>query len=1856
MARSETFFKRLTQLFRSGPSIRRRVKGHDYRSYYDTKLIQGNYGYQAPAPFGFGRENSPFSVLGSYGILDRMARYAEFAEMEYCLHADTKIAVPGGYKTIKELADEYGLDKEFIVYSYDHSKKKVIPAIGRQARQTRFDHAYKIKFNSGKEIIGTNNHRLMKRDGTYCEIADLKPGDAMMPFYRRSVTSNRTEGQAGYYQTIYTMDREENPYGWTAEHKLLAKFILGRELYDNEVVHHKNFLAYDNRVENLEVMTEEAHRKLHAEILNGKKWDYSKNYEWIEKFKKQHSACMRRNNPAERADITFERILHWCDTNNFNLYKVSKAFNTDNNTIKRKLASKGFENWIEFAKAYSPGWRSESWGNKGKRNPKYRSDVTFGKICDLYDGQISKKHLAEQMNVSVPVVENRLKQNGYNSWTEFANSYENHKVVSVEYYGKIPLYDLTVDEYKNFATDSVISHNTPEIASALDIYSDETVGGDDRGKSFHIYSNNINIKRNLEELFYDVLNVEFNLRAWSRNLVKYGDFFLYNEVLPEIGVINAQPIPVNEIEREEGFDGDDPYAVRFKWLTRGNVFLENWQVTHMRILGNDLFLPYGTAVLEPARRIWRQLCHAKGTKVWVKNYGYKNIEDVLSGETVVSFDYENQKVIETNVKHCIAMGKQKVVEIHTAHRKILVTPNHGLLAYNSLKGKYEYKQAKDLIVSDGSGGWKHKFADKLVLPTKWPTSKRYHEVDIDSSYYVNKKLCRKPTFLNKNHKFKTSPKFMKLFGFMFGDGWVNYKRSSVGFALGVDEKQNIKYISLLEELYPTIGKMRVTKPSPGRGGQANINSKELVLLFEKLGFKTGFDKKRIPSWVFLLNKENKIEFLQGLFDADGSKSCSRICLSNKELIEDVRMLCQQSGVPVGKQIFLDRTNGFYEDKTFGRHKKSSSYRLYVNLKKQVKDENFLLETVTKIVDPNKEVETYDLEVEHPVHNFVAEGVVSHNTMMEDAMLVYRVVRSPERRVFYIDVANVAPNDVPSYMEAAKATLRSHSVIEKNSGRADMRYNPLAVDEDYYIPVRGTQSGTKIETLAGGQHVTATEDVQYIQSKLFAALKVPKPYLNFDENLCLLGNTKIPLLCGEIKTIEELAKEHENGFNFNNGIFNNWVYSTKINGEIVPGKIKKAWKTKEIDQYYKITLDNDEIVECTENHPFLLRNGTYKRADELSLNESLMPIYRKISSKKRGNKLDGYEMVYDNKDKIWKYTHKIVNEQTAKNNGGHQIGRCRVVHHVDFNKLNNSPNNLQEMTWYSHRKFHSRKENLDKTILRPDVVEKREKTRIKWLKSDQHKKLSAEQMRYETTTPGRPLYNWIHGDKISNKMSDIMRCNWENLEYRKLKCKQNKEILQRPEVRKKIFGKNHWAYKRTKHYNLMFLIKYCKQNEIYEHKHFKQSRKNNAPFGSRVVNRILKENNITGWRQFIKTELTNNHKIKKIEIVNLDQAIPVYDVQIENPENTHNFLLNSGVVVHNSSKATLAQEDIRFSRTISGIQKIVLSEMNKLAMIHLYAKGFDGEDLIDFELKLSNPSSVAAQQKLELWATKADVAGTLKDTALVDEKWVQKNVLELTEDDISSITKGLYEDKVKEVQLDAVVFETEPERTTTTDSFSPANYNMGGANVPKAPMPPDDNTPDSERQYDGGIVGPDTRANNPFQINYTKGSTPIKATPFLTRNRKNRIRRVGQHGRGNMANPDFAAMLNPRTNRSLKDVFDMDFLHKPAKREGVEYGEYPFVEDFIPIRSELILPNDIKSILKRLKDHLDVTLTKKSMLTEEIELDIERDEDEVILDFVVEEGLEDKPFQGTKSSLKEVMLEIDDNEDEVDLESIDVELE
>jgi len=146
----------------------------------------------------------------------------------------------------------------------------------------------------------------------------------------------------------------------------------------------------------------------------------------------------------------------------------------------------------------------------------------------------------------------------------------------------------------------------PELASALDIYGDEITTFNVYNRMLRIQCPDEEIKQILETLYYKVLNLEFNLFGWSRTMCKYGDFYLYLDIDSEMGITNAIGLPSREIERLEGQDKNNPNYIQFQWNSAGVTF-ENWQVSHFRILGNDKFAPYGTSILDPARRIWRQL-------------------------------------------------------------------------------------------------------------------------------------------------------------------------------------------------------------------------------------------------------------------------------------------------------------------------------------------------------------------------------------------------------------------------------------------------------------------------------------------------------------------------------------------------------------------------------------------------------------------------------------------------------------------------------------------------------------------------------------------------------------------------------------------------------------------------------------------------------------------------------------------------------------------------------------------------------------------------------------------------------------------------------------------------------------------------------------------------------------------------------------------------------------------------------------------------------------------------------------------------------------------------------------------------
>jgi hypothetical protein len=119
-------------------------------------------------------------------------------------------------------------------------------------------------------------------------------------------------------------------------------------------------------------------------------------------------------------------------------------------------------------------------------------------------------------------------------------------------------------------------------------------------------------------------------------------------------------------------------------------------------------------------------------------------------------------------------------------------------------------------------------------------------------------------------------------------------------------------------------------------------------------------------------------------------------------------------------------------------------------------------------------------------------------LSEDAMLVYRVTRAPERRVYKIYVGNIDEEDVPAYVDEIANRFKRTPVIDPQTGQVDLRYNTLANDQDYFIPVRDENAPNPIDTLAGAANLDQIADIQYLQRKLFTALRVPKQFLNYDE--------------------------------------------------------------------------------------------------------------------------------------------------------------------------------------------------------------------------------------------------------------------------------------------------------------------------------------------------------------------------------------------------------------------------------------------------------------------------------------------------------------------------------------------------------------------------------------------------------------------------------------------------------------------------------------------------------------------------------------------------------------------------------------
>ncbi|SFV56955.1 DNA gyrase subunit B [hydrothermal vent metagenome] len=259
----------------------------------------------------------------------------------------------------------------------------------------------------------------------------------------------------------------------------------------------------------------------------------------------------------------------------------------------------------------------------------------------------------------------------------------------------------------------------------------------------------------------------------------------------------------------------------------------------------------------------------------------------------------------------------------------------------------------------------------------------------------------------------------------------------------------------------------------------------------------------------------------------------------------------------------------------------------------------------------------------------------------------------------------------------------------------------------------------------------------------------------DVDGCLTGDTEVKLLDGTYKSMEKLEKlypSQEDKF---------WVWASDEKGNPVPAQAHSARVTKKVKKLYKITLDNGSVIKATDNHPFRLINGEYVRADNLSVGNSLMPIYYKIEK-------DGFYPNYEllKIGKKWIPTHKYVNswkESKLSKNTEY------ITHHIDHDRTNNTPENLTFMTRSEHSKLHGKDTHL---INEYNGSEKQSKD----LKENWEKGI------YDDRESHFLKYN--KSKEHSKVVSDKNRENWKDAEYRESMIEKKKAHMSQPEVAKK----------------------------------------------------------------------------------------------------------------------------------------------------------------------------------------------------------------------------------------------------------------------------------------------------------------------------------------------------------------------------------------------------------------------------------------------------------------------------------------
>jgi len=501
----------------------------------------------------------------------------------------------------------------------------------------------------------------------------------------------------------------------------------------------------------------------------------------------------------------------------------------------------------------------------------------------------------------------------------------------------------------------------------------------------------------------------------------------------------------------------------------------------------------------------------------------------------------------------------------------------------------------------------------------------------------------------------------------------------------------------------------------------------------------------------------------------------------------------------------------------------------------------------------------------------------------------------------VDEKKVIPAEVSEEMKKAYLDYAMSVIVSRAIPAIEDGLKPVQRRILYSMYLMGLKPGTQTKKSArvvgdviGKFHPHGDVAVYETMVRMAQDFSLRYPLVYGQGNFgCFSGDTKVKLTDGRDLSFLDLIEEDKKGKK-------NFTFTVGEDNLIKIAEIKNPRLTRENTEIMKVFLDNGEEIKCTLNHKFMLKTGEYKEAQNLKPGDSLMPSYFKISTKLDNIKTAGYSMIFQPKLDKWEFVH-ILSDNWNLENGIYPKSAGKVRHHINFNKLDNNPNNLKRMQWGEHWKTHfefmSQKHKTDM-----NYKKKLEEGRKRFWNDEKNRE------KYSQRLTERNLENWKKKEYRKNMKIILSEINKEYLKKHPEKVEEMRrrgeitmtKLWQIPEYRELFHNKIVESNKRretnlTGKKKFLTLCNYIKENNIELNKeNFEKTRK--EIFGTK---------SFTSWdlgikkyynndKNLILCDLNGNHKIVKTEF--LHEYTNVYDLTVEK---THNFALAAGIFVHNS---------------------------------------------------------------------------------------------------------------------------------------------------------------------------------------------------------------------------------------------------------------------------------------------------------------------------------------------------------------------